>query len=68
MFLLFLCLTIAYGMRVNLSVAIVAMTNRKSANEDFEVISNFFVVAILANFNFNIGRTSIGTSQRNRSC
>lgn len=38
MFLLFVCLTIAYGMRVNLSVAIVAMTNRQSANPDFEVI------------------------------
>lgn len=38
MFLLFICLTIAYGMRVNLSVAIVAMTNRQSANPDFEVI------------------------------
>ncbi|XP_037035941.1 putative inorganic phosphate cotransporter isoform X3 [Bradysia coprophila] len=52
-FLLFLCLTIAYGMRVNLSVAIVAMLDRQSANPDFEefdwdesskslVLSSFF--------------------------
>ncbi|GAB0094566.1 putative inorganic phosphate cotransporter [Sergentomyia squamirostris] len=35
-FLLFLCLTIAYAMRVNLSVAIVAMVDRNSTNPNFE--------------------------------
>ncbi|KAL5286732.1 hypothetical protein ACFFRR_008004 [Megaselia abdita] len=34
-FLLFLCLTVAYALRVNLSVAIVAMTNANSTNPDF---------------------------------
>lgn len=36
-FLMFLGLTLAYALRVNLSVAIVAMTDRHSANPDFEV-------------------------------
>uniref|UniRef100_A0AAG5DL33 Putative inorganic phosphate cotransporter n=1 Tax=Anopheles atroparvus TaxID=41427 RepID=A0AAG5DL33_ANOAO len=34
--LLFFGLTVAYGLRVNLSVAIVAMVDRHAANEDFE--------------------------------
>ncbi|KMY94944.1 putative inorganic phosphate cotransporter isoform X1 [Drosophila simulans] len=34
-FLLFLALTVAYGCRVNLSVAVVAMTDAASANPDF---------------------------------
>ncbi|CAO1408559.1 unnamed protein product [Diamesa hyperborea] len=52
-FLLFLCLTITYAQRVNLSVAIVAMTDRNATNPDFEeyhwgekekslVLSSFF--------------------------
>lgn len=40
-FLLFLGLTLAYAMRVNLSVAIVAMTDRHAANPDFEVNFNY---------------------------
>ncbi|XP_055593478.1 putative inorganic phosphate cotransporter isoform X2 [Uranotaenia lowii] len=51
--LLFFGLTVAYALRVNLSVAIVAMTDKKAANEDFEefdwdektqsyVLSSFF--------------------------
>lgn len=36
-FLLFLGLTLAYAMRVNLSVAIVAITDRHAANPDFPV-------------------------------
>lgn len=36
-FLLFLGLTLAYAMRVNLSVAIVAITDRNAANPEFEV-------------------------------
>lgn len=36
-FLLFLGLTLAYAMRVNLSVAIVAITDRHAANPDFAV-------------------------------
>lgn len=43
MFLLFVCLTISYGMRVNLSVAIVAMTNKQSANPEFEVFSYYYL-------------------------
>lgn len=35
--LLFLGLTLAYAMRVNLSVAIVAITDKHAANPDFEV-------------------------------
>lgn len=34
--LLFFGLTVAYALRVNLSVAIVAMVDKKAANEDFE--------------------------------
>lgn len=48
-FLLFLGLTLAYAMRVNLSVAIVAMTDRHAANPNFEVNFNynlFFVILI----------------------
>lgn len=37
--LLFLCMVIAYGMRVNLSVGIVAMTDKSSANQQF-IVSN----------------------------
>lgn len=37
--LLFLCLTIAYAKRVNLTVGLVAMTDRMSANPDYEVSS-----------------------------
>ena len=51
--LLFLCLTITYAERVNMSVAIVAMTDRNSTNPDFQefdwgerekslVLSSFF--------------------------
>lgn len=36
-FLLFLGLTLAYAMRVNLSVAIVAITDRHAANPEFQV-------------------------------
>lgn len=36
-FLLFLGLTLAYAMRVNLSVAIVAITDRHAANPEFDV-------------------------------
>lgn len=36
-FLLFLGLTLAYAMRVNLSVAIVAITDKHAANPDFDV-------------------------------
>lgn len=36
-FLMFLGLTLAYAMRVNMSVAIVAMTNNTAANPDYEV-------------------------------
>lgn len=35
--LLFLGLTLAYAMRVNLSVAIVAITDKKAANPEFTV-------------------------------
>lgn len=35
-FFLFLCLTIAYAMRVNLSVAIIAMVDRNATNPNFE--------------------------------
>lgn len=35
--LLFLCLTIAYAKRVNLTVGLVAMTDRMSSNPDYEV-------------------------------
>lgn len=43
-FLLFLGLTLAYAMRVNLSVAIVAITDKNAANPDFDVSirMNFF--------------------------
>ncbi|KAG8266866.1 hypothetical protein J6590_061692 [Homalodisca vitripennis] len=34
----FLCLVLAYSMRVNLSVGIVAMTNSKDSNPDFMVL------------------------------
>lgn len=37
--LLFLALSLAYALRVNLSVAIVAITDKNAANPDFEVIS-----------------------------
>lgn len=36
-FLMFLGLTLAYALRVNMSVAIVAMTDKHAANPDFEV-------------------------------
>lgn len=36
-FLMFLGLTLAYALRVNMSVAIVAMTDRHAANPDYEV-------------------------------
>lgn len=36
-FLMFLGLTLAYAMRVNMSVAIVAMTDKNAANPDFDV-------------------------------
>lgn len=36
-FLIFVGLSVAYSLRVNLSVAIVAMTDKESANPDFEV-------------------------------
>lgn len=39
-FLLFLCLSITYALRVNFSVAIVAMTDKNSTNPDFEVNYN----------------------------
>lgn len=39
-FLLFLGLTLAYAMRVNLSVAIVAITDKHAANAEFEVCCN----------------------------
>jgi len=35
--LLFFALTVAYGCRVNLSVAVVAMTDAASVNPDFPV-------------------------------
>ncbi|XP_017480484.1 PREDICTED: putative inorganic phosphate cotransporter, partial [Rhagoletis zephyria] len=38
-FLLFLALSVAYSLRVNLSMAIVAMTDKESANPDFEEFS-----------------------------
>ncbi|XP_036331387.1 putative inorganic phosphate cotransporter isoform X2 [Rhagoletis pomonella] len=38
-FLMFLGLSVAYSLRVNLSVAIVAMTDKESANPDFEEFS-----------------------------
>lgn len=34
--MLFFALTVAYALRVNLSVAIVAMVDRKAANKDYE--------------------------------
>lgn len=36
-FLVFLGLTLAYALRVNMSVAIVAMTDKHAANPDYEV-------------------------------
>lgn len=36
--LLFLALALSYGLRVNLSVAIVAITDKHAANPDYEVI------------------------------
>lgn len=40
-FLLFWCLTVAYGMRVTMSVAIVAMTDKNSLLENVAV-SNIY--------------------------
>jgi len=42
--LLFLCMIIAYGLRVNLSVAIVAMTDKTSANKNF-VVSYIIIIS-----------------------
>lgn len=38
-FLLFFCMLIGYALRVNLSMGIVAMTDKSSANENF-IVSN----------------------------
>lgn len=45
-FLLFLGLTLAYAMRVNLSVAIVAITDKHAANAAFEVCLYFLLFSI----------------------
>lgn len=44
-FIMFLGLTLAYAMRVNMSVAIVAMTDKHAANPDYEVCA-FSLVTI----------------------
>lgn len=49
-FLLFLGLTLAYAMRVNLSVAIVAMTDRHAANPNFEVNFNYQFCSVYSIF------------------
>lgn len=41
--LLFLCMLIAYALRVNLSVGIVAMTDKSSANKDF-IVSIYIII------------------------
>lgn len=60
-FLLFLCLTIAYAKRVNLTVGLVAMTDRMSANPDYEVSTkqksyfkfNFFFLCLSQEYDWN---------------
>lgn len=50
-FLLFLGMTISYGLRVSMSVAIVAMTDNSTIDSNFEVRVN---LKIICNFNKNL--------------
>lgn len=48
-FLMFFGLTLAYALRVNMSVAIVAMTDRHAANPDFDVCVVYLLPIIRLN-------------------
>lgn len=53
-FLVFLGLTLAYALRVNMSVAIVAMTDKHAANPDYEVSVLYTVYRLLIYLSYTI--------------
>lgn len=61
-------MTVTYALRVNYSVAIVAMTDEKEAREGFEVRNqlNTYMYSLILN-NYQHFRNSIGMSRPNHS-